>query len=181
MQQAFAEHRIDNWIHLANDPALGEVATFQKLLESIPREDGVTFYGHAKGVSYDDPLIVRDWTSMLYEICLDDADFVESHLREKELAGPFPVDNRWPGGNRYGWYFSGSFFWFRNSAAFGKPDWNNTRQDRWGVELWPGHHWNPEEFGTLFGQTCGHLYEQDELTRMKQWYLEWAQRKKVNV
>ncbi|WP_397568537.1 glycosyltransferase family 25 protein [Schlesneria sp. T3-172] len=173
VQRAFDGVRIDNWIEFPNDPNMGEAQTFVKLLNTLPVGDGsITFRGHAKGVKYDDPLTCRDWTEMLYEICLDDSEHVSATLDQFPVAGPFCVDNRWPGGNRFGWYYSGGFYWFTGDILK-KPEATSIRRDYWGAELWPGQHYDRNEIGILFGQNCGHLYETGEVERMKMWLEDW--------
>ena len=173
VQRTFDGVRVDHWIEFPNDPQMGEAQTFVKLIECVPVGDNsITFRGHAKGVRYDDPLLHREWTEMLYEICLDDPDHVAAALEQFPLAGPFCVDNRWPGGNRFGWYFSGGFYWF-TSDILQKPNATAIRNDYWGAELWPGQHYDRTEVGVLFGQNCGHLYEKNEVERMKVWLAEW--------
>ena len=179
LQAAFHGIRIDNWITVPNDPQLGEVATFGKLLETLPKEDGsVTFYGHAKGVKYDDPMHTRDWTQMLYEVCLDDPAYVEASLDHHPTTGPFIRTTPWEGGAKHHWFFSGAFFWFRNADVFSKPEWQKIRQDYWGSELWPGSLFTRTEAGELFGQECGHLYEPQELARMQAWLVDWRTRRR---
>ena len=173
VQRAFDGCRIDNWIEYPNDPILGESQTFVQLLETLPVGDGsITFRGHAKGVKYDNPLMCRDWTEMLYEICLDDQEHISASLSQFPVAGPFCVDNRWPGGNLFGWYYSGGFYWFTDDILK-RPNCKEIRKDYWGVELWPGEHYDRTEVGILFGQNCGHLYEASEVDRMKVWLGQW--------
>jgi GR25 family glycosyltransferase involved in LPS biosynthesis len=179
VQSAFDGTRIDNWIVVPNDPHLGEVATFGKLLETLPKEDhSVTFYGHAKGVRYDDPMQTKAWTAMLYEVCLDDPDYVRASLDQFPTTGPFIRTTPWEGGAKHHWFFSGSFFWFRNADAFSKPDWSMIRQDYWGSELWPSSLFTRTESGELFGQECGHLYEPHELERMRAWLADWRSKRR---
>jgi len=176
VQRAFDGVRVDNWVEFPNEPAMGEAQTFVKLLETLPVGDGsITFRGHAKGVKYDNPTEHRDWTEMLYEICLDDPEHVAATLGQYPVAGPFCVDNRWPGGNRFGWYFSGGFYWF-TADILKKPNAKAIRRDYWGAELWPGEHYDRKEIGILFGQNCGHLYDSSEVERMKVWLEEWKSR-----
>jgi hypothetical protein len=176
VQRAFDGVRVDNWIEFPNDPHMGEAQTFVKLLETLPVGNGsITFRGHAKGVKYDNPLEHREWTEMLYEICLDDPEHISATLGQYPVAGPFCVDNRWPGGNRFGWYFSGGFYWF-TSDILKKPNAKQIRQDYWGSELWPGQHYDRKDIGILFGQNCGHLYNANEVERMKTWLEEWKSR-----
>ena len=177
VKQAFGTTRIDNWIVEANDPAKGEVVTFRKLLETLPQDGrSITFYGHAKGVSYDDPNKTRDWTKMLYEVCLDDPAYVQASLDQFPVSGPFIRSTPWLGGAKHQWFFSGSFFWFRNVDVFAKRDWHEIRQDYWGSELWPGSLFVRSEAGELFGHECGHLYEPAELAKMQAWLADWKSR-----
>ena len=176
VQRAFDGVRVDNWVEFPNDPHMGEAQTFIKLIETLPVGDGsITFRGHAKGVKYENPLEHRDWTEMLYEICLDDPEHVAATLGQYPVAGPFCVDNRWPGGNQFGWYFSGGFYWF-TADILKKPNAKQIRRDYWGAELWPGEHYDRKDIGILFGQNCGHLYNSGEVERMKAWLEEWRSR-----
>ena len=177
VKDAFGDVRIDNWIEVPNDSQMGESATFLRLLETIPRDDSITFRGHAKGVRYDNPETIagiREWSEMLYEICLDDPEHVSASLNQFPVAGPFMVDGEWKSGNRYGWFYSGGFYWF-TSEVFKKPEWNEIRADYWGVELWLGQHIPRIEAGILFGHGCAHLYDTEERERMKQWLSEWRE------
>jgi hypothetical protein len=179
VQEAFRNTRIDNWIVVPNNPQLGEVATFGKLLETLPRNnESVTFYGHAKGVKYDDGTQIQAWTRMLYEVCLDDPTYVQASLDQFPISGPFIRTTPWEGGAKNHWFFSGAFFWFRNREVFSKPDWSLIRPDYWGSELWPGNLFTRVEAGELFGQECGHLYEQRELKRMEAWLKDWRLRRR---
>lgn len=183
VKDAFGGVRIDNWIEVPNNPHMGEANTFVSLLGTIPRDDSITFRGHAKGVRYDDQETIdgiREWSEMLYEICLDDHEHVAASLKQFDVTGPFMVDGEWTSGNRYGWFYSGGFYWF-TSEIFKKTSWNEIRPDYWGVELWLGEHFPRTEAGVLFGQGCAHLYHEQERERMKQWLSEWrvARRKEA--
>jgi Glycosyl transferase family 2/Glycosyltransferase family 25 (LPS biosynthesis protein) len=176
VKEAFGATRIDNWIVDQNDPQLGEVVTFPKLLATLPQDDSITFYGHAKGVSYDDPNKTRDWSKMLYEVCLDDPAYVAASLDQFPVSGPFVRAIPWDGGPKNEWFFSGSFFWFRNSDVFTKRDWSKINPDRWGVECWPGSQFERSEAGELFGQEIGHLYDLTALQHAQGWLKEWKSR-----
>jgi hypothetical protein len=116
---------------------------------------------------------------LLYAICLDDPAHVAAALEQFPAAGPFLVDNRWPGGNQFGWYYSGGFYWF-TADLLKKPAAKQIRADYWGAELWPGEHCDRKDVGVLFGQNCGHLYDDHEVDRMKTWYAEWKTRTRHN-
>ena len=168
--------RVDNWLALANNPQLGEVTTFRKLVESVSQMPGVTFYGHAKGVSYDNPNETREWTDMMYQICLDDIEHVLTSLKLNPMAGPF-TNTEWDEGNKHGWHYSGTFFWFRNQDVSEKRWPEEVMQSRWGVELWPGSLFKLEEVGVLFGQNCGRMYNPETLAHMKQWMAGWLRQR----
>jgi hypothetical protein len=170
VQRAFAKARVDNWIVLPNDPQQGEVATFGNLLDTLPIDNSMTFRAHAKGVRYENPSETRDWTEMMYEICLDDPLHVESALEGYPVCGPFVVESDWPRQGR--WHFSGAFFWFR-SNCLSKPNAKQVELNYWGVELWPQSLWERSDVGVLFGQTCARLYDGHELKRMRAWLAEW--------
>jgi len=180
VQAAFEGHRIDNWLILPNNPELSEIVTFQKLLETLPKDDSITFRGHAKGVKYDNPNQVRDWTEMMYEICLDDFEYVEASLDQWPATGPFLCMRNWPpeiGGPDRGWYYSGAFYWFRNSILEDKSI-TTIKQHRWGAELWLASLFHSYEVGCLFGQNVGFMYNVSEVIRMKGLMDQWQQRKR---
>lgn len=172
VRAAFANVRIDNWLIVENDPKLGEVVTFPKLLSTLPRDDSVTFYGHAKGVKYHDPNTTHEWTAALYEVCLDDPAFVDASLEHYPITGPLINREIWKE-VKHGWHYSGSFYWFKNSAAFALSDWDQVTQSYWGSEMWPGDHFPREQAGSLFGTNIGRLYDPNELARMRAWLIEW--------
>jgi len=175
VQAAFKGVRIDNWISMPNNPNQGESTTFVKLLQTIPRDNSITFRGHAKGVKYSDAQKTREWTEMLYEVCLDDQSHIAATLEQYPVAGPFVVESDWPAPKR--WHFSGAFFWFR-SSALSKPNARRVDENYWGVELWPQSLWERSEVGVLFGQKCARLYDNHELERMKGWLADWKSQKR---
>lgn len=172
VKAAFEGHRIDNWIISPNNPNLGEVVSFPKLLETVETAPGWTFYGHAKGTRYDDPFKVRDWTSMMYEVCLRHPSLIANFLEQYPMAGPFYSTRAWEG---VPWHFSGSFFWFRNQDVFADPQKAKTigMQSYWGVEVWPGQMFPADQAGALFGANCDWLYKPGEVARWKAELMNW--------
>lgn len=177
VRASFAGIRIDNWIIAENKPDLGEVVTFSQLLNTVPHDDSVTFYGHAKGVKYDNPEETREWTSMLYEVCLDDPAFVDASLEQYPISGPFINEEHWKE-ITHGWHFAGSFYWFNNASVFDMSNWSDVQQCYWGSETWPGCHFSRDQAGALFGTGVGRLYDLSELERMRGWLSEWRANKR---
>ena len=175
VRKAFEGVRIDNWIVSPNDPKLGEVVNFAKLLETVRGAPGWTFYAHAKGAKYDDPHQVRDWTDMMYQVCLRHPAFISSFLEQYRTAGPFLCTKEWKDSNRYNWHYSGSFFWFRNELLE-DPRAFEIRQDYWGSELWPGNLVPLDQAGALFGANCGRMYNAGDVQMWRANLRGWIDR-----
>lgn len=176
VQAAFAGVRIDNWVHVQNNPTMGEGATFVEMLRTLPT-DGVTFYGHAKGVKYDPRHehsgITRRWTDLMYHICLDNWTEVRRSLDQFPLTGPFKRygDHDLPGNHR--WHYSGTFFWFRNADIFAGP-WEYLHPNFYGcVEAWPGFQMPGNRSGCLFGENAGFLYLEPDLQQQERAIASW--------
>lgn len=181
VQAMFAGTRIDNWIVATNNPDLGEVVTFPKLLLTVPEDDSITFYGHAKGVKYDDPKYTRDWTEMCYEVCLDDPVYVDASMEHYPVSGPFAcTGEKWPE-QKNGWHYAGSFYWFSNVAVHKKENWRDVLPIYWGSELWLPNLFKRSEAGALFGHECGWMYGSGEISRMRAWMDEWRKSKRKFV
>jgi hypothetical protein len=178
VQRVFEGHRVDTWLPLRNDPALGEVVTFKAMLDKLPRDPfSITFYGHAKGTSYDDGR-TRDWADMMYQACLDDTHYVDEMLKLSAMAGAF-TNTQWPG-NTHNWHYSGTFYWFKNADVFSRK-WDDIRQTRWGAELWPGDLFALSEVGCLFGPNCDRMYNYGIRDHMKSLFAEWKANRRVPV
>jgi len=144
------------FLRVPNDPNLREVATFLPLFETVSGDadpGSVTMYGHAKGVTRKKTQeAVPRWANALSELCLDYWPAVEDLLRVRPVVGPFKkVGRAWPHASESDWHFSGSWFWFRNSALFGKSDWRRIDQFWSGIEPYPSLHFSAAEAGDLFG------------------------------
>lgn len=144
-----------------NSPQLGETASFLKGLESFlpPADDEVTFYGHAKGVSHPPgPALerIKRWADAMYVLNLSSPELVDKVMARHHSAGCFVRKQPFAGSH---WHFSGTFFWFRNSALFSR-DWRKIDPTRHGVEGYIGTHFAAEEAFefTPFGRHP-HLYE----------------------
>lgn len=170
VQAMFAGHRVDNWIIGANDGNIGEGVSFWEMLRTLPRDEGITFYAHAKGVKYHRDSSefeqVRRWAEMMYVALLDDPSRVGKAMEGKQAVGCFrqlfdtPVKNPHPSN----WIYSGTFFWFRNSALNREAAFSPIKS-YWGVEYWPGQVFSVEETACLIGENCGPLYAKSEIDR----------------
>lgn len=170
----------DSWEYVAveNDPKLREVKTYQPMLDMVQstNENDVTFCIHTKGTqahTSENPQI-KWWTGALYETVVYNWQSVLAEMgKGYSIVGSFRRIN----GHfrtRYGWHFSGTFYAFRNAAAFpqGMPAFEHKW---WGTESWPGNHFSREEASCLFADNCGHLYDSNPALEAE--LVEWRSRK----
>lgn len=172
VKAAFGDTRIDNWLAFTNNPNLGEVVAFQSLLNSVSSQEGITFYAHAKGVKYDNNANVRDWAAIMYEVCLDNPEYVNASLEQFPVTGTFKNNREYKGKMKHGWHYSGTFFWFRNDDLFNR-DWQNIQQDYYGSEKYLGDLFEEKEAGDLFGGHVGWLYHVNEMDRVRGMLNQW--------
>lgn len=176
VQRAFEGVRVDNWIVHPNDPKLGEVVSFRHLLDTVKSEPGITFYSHAKSVNYEFCDTHRLWAEMMYEICLDDRQHVDSAIQCSTAAGPFLREKpTWMDDQPTGWHFSGTFFWFNNEKVFANEKWKEIHPWYYGTEMWLGRFVAREDANCLFGHGCGNLWVGDEYQRMKTYFEQWKE------
>lgn len=126
------------WRVIDNNRSLGETAGFADMLDIVKSvsEDEFTFYCHGKGVGYMD-LAKRIWCESMYYFNLSSQTLTETVLRSHDAAGCYQWKNRQHGGSN--WHYSGTFFWFKNSAVFSK-EWRQIESNIYGVEGWIGRH-----------------------------------------
>lgn len=173
VQREFDGARIDNWLEIPNDQNLWEVASFSKMMETLPQRSGFTFYGHGKGVRHDGQYNTKKWAEAMYEICLDDPAFVEESLNQYAITGPFKR-----GDDSGMWHYSGTFFWFRNKDVFSR-DWRKIDNNHMGVEFWTRNVFGPHEGGSLFGHQAGWLYDDSEWdSHIQPWLDNWRKQKR---
>jgi spore maturation protein CgeB/predicted O-methyltransferase YrrM len=152
VQRTLAGHGCE-FLIAPNDPK-GEAAVFPRLLDKVKETDAsaLTFYGHAKGVKYGTNLSrpVRKWLQTLYRVNLDDWVAVKGQLKRYQMTGAFKMRGRFASHRYLGeWHYSGTFFWFKNSAVFSR-NYRNVPEFYCGVEAWPGLMFSDQETGCLF-------------------------------
>ena len=167
VQAAFGETRIDRWVQVQNDPELGEAATFGDLLRTVPwYDDSITFYGHAKGGRHEaNDQVMRAWSTLMYEACLDGSEKIHETLMDRPVAGAFKNVHLWTEKTRHGWHFSGTFFWFRNVALFTR-NWQSIPREYHGVEKYLGNLFTAGEATCLFGEGLGSTIQVADMPRL---------------
>jgi hypothetical protein len=128
-----------------NSPFLCETSSFIQGLELLKQEEteGVTFYGHAKGVTHEGENLkaVQRWTDAMYVLNLSSAGLIDKLMQRYQAAGCYRQKMRHAGSD---WHYSGTFFWFNNATLFSR-NWRDIEQSRHGTEGYPGRHFNLEE------------------------------------
>lgn len=147
------------FIEVANDPQLREVASFHRLFSRVRTDDAqqITFFCHAKGVTHKDNSAIADWTDIMYSVCLDYPEVVAASMANHPITGPFKKIGKFFSG-RSDWHYSGSFYWFRNASVFSRQWWN-IALDCWGTESWPSLIFSKEESGCLFFEGYGRTFD----------------------
>lgn len=166
VKDAFGPTRINHWITKANDPKIREGATFLDLMETMPRDDSVTCYAHAKGVRHDDRSLTIPWAEMLYKATFDRWPEVATLLLAFPMVGTFKRYGMFRLNQNHRWHYSGTFFWFRNDVTFNRPTWSYLHPKFFAcVEAWPANVYAAHETACLFGDNAGDLYRPEELQR----------------
>ena len=162
---------VEEFIIHPNQKNRGEVQTFPEMLDYIMNDnpDEITFYGHAKGIKHKPDLTVHDWADLMYEANVHYHPKVE-HLLQRGfgLVGPFKQSGnrghakKWGG---YGWHYSGTMFWFRNSDIW-KRNWREVLNKYHGVEAWPAQQLQPEDAACLFYEPQANMYDSDQFNNL---------------
>jgi hypothetical protein len=92
-----------------NDPVNGEKEYFKEALSLLPKDDSITFYAHAKGVSRKRDKPLEWWVKMLYKGNLDTMPDMENHIFSGCFGKIRTASRQCP----LNFHYSGSFFWFR--------------------------------------------------------------------
>jgi len=154
------------WDHIVvreNSRRLGEVTTWIPSLELLQPvgacPDEVVFSAHAKGVKYgsESPPVIRDWASVMYSVNLDDWETVRRSLEWFSATGAFRSRYRRSAMCRYGWYYSGAFWWWR-LADIGQRRWSTVSPWYAGREIWIGNQIEKAESDCLFMDNCRSPY-----------------------
>ena len=168
----------DDIVISLNSKTLGEVMTWVQSLEKLPMGEAtdrdIVFSAHAKGVKYngDSPPVVRNWTDVMYRSNLDYMENVHSSLEWFSSAGSFRCRNSVTPQSRYGWHYSGAFWWWRLSDL-AKRDWRIVGQTYAGREFWIGNHIARAESDCLFMDRCRSPYNPDYWAKVI--HPRWAQ------
>lgn len=163
VRDAFSDvSRLPYVFDVANDPQLGEGASFPKLLDMVQAMKGQTFYCHSKGCTYPDGHIAQAWADVGFHLCLDypaglsvlsAPSMFDNDAFPKRIAGPFcRIENRMG----VPWHYSGTLFWFKNDRALRFPKTN----DRNCVERWPSENFTLDQLGSLGLENCRNLYDE---------------------
>jgi len=157
VQQALAWPGLE-CLAVPNDRAVGQVASFRRLLETVFSRDPLeaTFYAHTKGVANgcQDPQAIEYWRNAMYAALLDDPARVKQALQHYAAVGAcktvHPRQRIFPSGIAWAhWHFAGTFFWFRHDRVFGDFRWPFIPHDYYGAEAWLGGFLEPEEATSL--------------------------------
>ncbi len=163
------------FVHVLNSKNKGEASSFIHLLQKIisSNTDEITFYAHAKGVSYlsnkkkigasiwHEPEVIKHWSDQMYKVNLDHIELVDKALESHGTCGSFRRNQKLGGISNNGWYYSGAFFWFRNLFVQ-KKNWKNINKTKIAAEAWPGTLFSVNEAACLFGDDIKSLYLKNE-------------------
>jgi hypothetical protein len=100
-------------ISVSNDPVNGEKDYFKYALTLLPKDDSITFYAHAKGVSRVVNRPLKWWVKLLYKGNLDTMPDMDHHIfsgcfgKLRGASPQCPLD----------FHYSGSFFWFKTKEV----------------------------------------------------------------
>lgn len=153
----------DHTVIKPNSRAVGEVMTWLPSLEFLSpdtsSENEVVFSAHAKGVKYETmPALIKDWAEVMYVANLDNWDRVRDSLEWFVSTGAFRCrgvrSKKWC---RYGWYYSGAFWWWRLSDV-GRRNWRYVGEIYPGREVWIGNTVDKTESDCLFLDNCRSPY-----------------------
>lgn len=174
VKNEFAGIRIDNWIVRENNAKRREGVTFVDLMNTLPKDDGVVFYAHAKGVRHAESSKTVDWAAMMYETLLDDIDSILRHLAAFPIVGSFKRYGEFKLDKNHQWHYSGTFYWFRSQDVFAKPRWEFLQSNFFAcIEAWPANLFESHEASCIFGDNAGNLYDQPELMKWTERLIEW--------
>lgn len=140
---------VTDWIIKPNT-RLAETETFPEMLAAVQTDDPntITFRGHCKGVTHRPEQHQQAWARMMWATCMDlpsVEDALASHVMAGALKCHSPISATHTG---YGWFYAGTFYWFRNREIF-QRNWTNVKPNRYFPEDWPGTIVKNEEAASL--------------------------------
>jgi len=137
---------------VTNYSNMGEVPHFKHSLEEI--QGGITFYGHAKGISRKTNNPLKWWVKQLYQGNLESEPNLDDYL-VSGCFGKLRVGSR---NVPVPWHYSGSFFWFTEEVLgrYKKTSIPRGIDNRWFTENFCG--WLVDKEEAEF-----RLYSSDEL------------------
>ena len=173
VQRRFSGVRIDNWIHLRNDPKQREGVTFFPLMETLPNgPDDITWYWHGKGAQYDGEAersrVTKHWAEVQWRIMLDGWERVQAALERHPITGCFKRRDGWQLTQAHPWHYSGTAWAFRNREVFSR-NWRRLSRYFHCVEFWPSMVFSDMEAGCVFGDGASDLYQRES---WKEWDLQ---------
>jgi len=163
VEALFAPLGVVEFIHVPNDPDLGEVTGFIQALELLASTDPneATFYAHTKGVKYKQPLerymvAICSWRNRMYDECLSDPAKIEALLQQHACVGCFLRSGRAIQVEGAAWHYAGTYWWVNHARLFSLPQWPEVAQTFWGVEGYLGRHLPEESAHCLYGADLKH-------------------------
>lgn len=152
--------KIDKFMFFENDSKLREVLTWVPMAKEVMSTDPneITFSCHSKGVTHSMDSVVVEWTRMQYEVCLDGIASVENALESYAMAGSFRRFGQFATSGNNRWHYSGTYYWFRHSNVFSRPDWSALDARFFGTESWPGKMFTADECACLFADNADDPY-----------------------
>ena len=144
-----------------NNSELCELAGFIDGLRSLEthRKNEITFYAHTKGSGKADKskielLSIRQWRNRMYHECLSDPQRIDSIMQDHATCGCFLDFSQ---NNFHRWHFPGTFWWVNHVALFSR-NWQETRDTRFAVELYPGDKFERKEALSLRSKPPPHTF-----------------------
>lgn len=159
VREAFGTCEVE--IQAVRNSSLQEVESFPRLLESVSKEPGITFYCHSKGCTHcrhDSASHV--WCDTMAEACLDYPTLVDCALAQFDICGAFRSTMQIMGARSPPWHFAGTWWWVRNEVLFA-GQWKDIDPLLWGAESYPGRRFDKSRSHCLFfdhAETT-HLYD----------------------
>lgn len=184
IQKEFGNEAKDiTWLEIsAKQHELGEMAGWNYLWEELQKTsnlsllEDVVFYAHAKGMSYgwNDKdtngriWVIRTWTRLMYENCLDYWRETQEKLSKGYLA--ISAFKNHIAQNKYQWHFAGSFFWV--NAGIGINNYKLAPKNYYGSENWVGEA-IPKEVSTIICDDLCNWTNLNDSSQMKELEKRW--------